>query len=175
MHLFIDLSRRQYRTVWDHLLPDSACRENAAFIFAEYTKAEQSVALATKDYFLVDQSGFRVQRDDYIELTDECRIEIIKHAHQKKLALIELHSHPFNDPRASQFSWSDLKGFEETVPHMWWRLPNRPYAAVVASPYGFDSLVWHKNPYIPDYLTALRVDGEQLKPTCRSLGEKYVN
>lgn len=174
MQYFIDLTRRQYKEIWEHLLPEGATNESAAFIFAEFREVDHSLILSAKDYFLIERDGFKAQYDDYIELSDETRISIIKKAHETNTALIELHSHPFNSPSAAGFSLADMNGFEETVPHIWWRLPNRPYAAVVISPCGFDSLVWLKNPHSPQCLTALRVDGELLRPTHMTLGGKNI-
>ncbi|MEW8284842.1 MAG: hypothetical protein AB2697_02550 [Candidatus Thiodiazotropha endolucinida] len=174
MQFFIDLTERQYKDIWQHLLPEGATCESAAFIFAEFHESSQSLVLKAEDYFLVGRDGFKAQYDDYIELSDESRIAIIKKAHQTNTALIELHSHPFNSPWAAAFSLADINGFEETVPHMWWRLPGRPYAAFVVSPRGFDSLVWRKDPHSPECLTALRVDSKLKKPTGMTLGGKHV-
>lgn len=174
MQYFIDLTERQYTEIWKHLLPKGATRESAAFIFAEFQEENQSLTFKTQDHFLVGQDGFKAQYDDYIELSDETRISIIKKAHQTNTALIELHSHPFNSARSAAFSLADMNGFEDTVPHMWWRLPGRPYAAIVVSPCGFDSLVWLNDPHSPECLTALRVDGELLMPTGMTLGGNHA-
>lgn len=172
MQYFIDLSRRQKSLLWAHLLPQDAIRESAAFLFAKPAVSEQSTVLVAEDLLLVEPSGFKVQLDDYIELTDETRIAIIKKAHQTGTVLIELHSHPFDGPGAAAFSLADMRGLEETVPHMWWRLLGRPYAAVVVAPAGFDSIVWFKDPRTPECLTALRVANEPLYPSRLTLGEK---
>lgn len=174
MQYFIDLTKTQYEQLWTHLLPDEACTESAAFIFADVEASNSLKILTARDVFLVPESGFKLQFDDYIELSDETRISIIKKAHHSKTALIELHSHPFNSSMASAFSLADISGFEETVPHMWWRLPGRPYAAVVAAPNGFDALIWSKDPHTPECVTALRVDGRALTPTGKTLGGSHV-
>ena len=174
MQYFIDLSGQQYKDIHAHLLPIGETRESAAFIFADFHEADRVLTLSAKDYLLIGQEGFTVQKNDYIELSDESSIAIMKNAHQTNTALIELHSHPFESRWSAAFSLADMAGFEETVPHMWWRLPGRPYAAIVVSPSGFDSLVWSEDPCLPQNLTALRVDGEILKPTGMTLGEKHV-
>ncbi|ARU59214.1 hypothetical protein OLMES_5230 [Oleiphilus messinensis] len=174
MQFFIDLTEKQHDVIWRHLLPEGATQESAAFIFAEFHEDNKTLLLKAQDYFLVEQDGFIAQYDDYIELSDESRISIIKQAHQTNTALIELHSHPFDSPWSAAFSIADMNGFEETVPHMWWRLPGRPYAAIVVSPRGFDSLVWQKDPNSPECLSALRVDKKVLKPTGMTLGGKHV-
>ena len=173
MQVFIDLTKRQYMEIWEHLLPKGALIESAAFIFAKYSKSNHLLLLTAQDFFLLEQDDFKEQHDDYIELFGETRISIIKKAHQTNTALIELHSHPFNSSWSAAFSLADMSGFKETVPHMWWRLPDRPYAAIVLAPRGFDSLVWWKDPHSPSYLTALRVDGELLQPTNMTVGGKY--
>jgi hypothetical protein len=174
MQFYIDLSGQQYKDIIAHLLPNGDTRESAAFIFADFHEDNRSLILSAQGYFLISQEGFTVQQDDYIELSDESRIAIIKKAHQTNTALIELHSHPCESPWSAAFSLADMAGFDETVPHMWWRLPGRPYAAIVVSPCGFDSLVWSKDPRSPQSLTALRVDGEIFKPTGMTLGDNYV-
>ena len=172
MKFHIDISNRQYRNIWKHLLPLNADRESAAFLFAEMSCSDSTIVMKARDYCLVDKSGFKVQRDDFIELSDEMRISIIKKAHMTRTALIELHSHPFSGQWAAAFSIADMMGFKETVPHMWWRLPGRPYAAIVAAYNGFDALIWHENPHQPENVTSLRVADKVFKPTNRTLGEK---
>jgi hypothetical protein len=174
MRCFIHLSPQQYASVWAHLLPDGATRESAAFLFASFTNLDGELILYTEDYLLVEPSGFMMQLDDYIELSDETRISIIKKAHRSRTALIEMHSHPFNGPGAAAFSAADMRGFAETVPHMWWRLPNRPYAAVVVAPAGFDAMVWVKDPRQPEAITALRVANKTLSASNLTLeGRQY--
>ena len=174
MKYYINLTKWQYTEIWEHLLPEGDTNEFAVFIFAEFKNSNSSLLLTVQDFLLVGRDGFKAQYDDYIELSDETRVSIIKQAHQTNTALIELHSHPFNSPWAAAFSLADMNGFKETVSHMWWRLPDRPYAAIVVTPSGFDSLIWLKDPFIPECLTALRVDGEILLPTNMTLGGKHA-
>jgi hypothetical protein len=175
MQYFIDITTLQKATIWSHLLPEGATRESAAFIFASVQESATSLVLTAQELMLVGNDGFRARHDDYIELSDESRISSIKKAHRTNTALVELHSHPFDNPWAPAFSLADMNGFGETVPHMWWRLPGRPYGAIVVAPNGFDSLVWLKSPRAPDRLTALRVDGETLLPTGMTLGVHHVS
>lgn len=174
MQHYIDLTKSQYEEIWKHLLPEDAFNESAAFIFAEFIESNSSLVLTAQDFFLVGRDGFKAQYNDFIELSDETRVSIIKKAHHTNTALIELHSHPFVGSYAAAFSLADMNGFEDTVPHMWWRLPKRPYAAIVVAPCGFDSLIWLKDPHSPECLTAIRVDGDILEPTKMTLGGKNV-
>lgn len=175
MQSFIAITGHQKSALWDHLLPAGATTESAAFIFARAQQSAHSLTLKAEDFMLVGADGFKVQDNDFIELSDECRIAVIKRAHQTNTALIELHSHPFDSPWAPAFSFADMAGFRDTVPHLWWRLPDRPYGAIVVAPNGFDSLVWQNNPHTPACLTALRVDGEEMFPTDMTLGGRYVS
>jgi hypothetical protein len=175
MQYFIDVTRDQKTRIWNHLLPNPATRESAAFMFASVQEFAHALVLTAQDFMLVGEDGFWAQDDDYIELSDETRISIIKKAHRTNTALVELHSHPFDGPWAPAFSIADMNGFRETVPHMWWRLPSRPYAAIVVAPSGFDSLVWKRSPHSPVSLTALRMDGEALLPTGMTLGGHRVS
>ena len=146
MQSFIDVTGHQKTVIWDHLLPAGATAESVAFLFATVQDTAQSLTL-----------------------------RVIKRAHQTKTALIELHSHPFDSPWAPAFSFADMAGFRETVPHLWWRLSDRPYGAIVVAPNGFDALVWRNNPHSPACLTALRVDGNAMLPTNMTLGDRYVS
>ncbi len=175
MQYFIDVTKPQKAKIWSHLLPKGAITESAAFIFASVQESAHAVVLTAQDFMLVREDGFKAQYDDFIELSDETRISIIKKAHQTSTALIELHSHPANNPWAPAFSTADINGFGETVPHMWWRLPGRPYAAIVIAQNGFDSLIWQDSPHTPESLTALRVDGKMLLPTRMTLGGHHVS
>ena len=60
---------------------------------------------------------------------------------------------------------SDLLGLSETVPHMWWRLDKRPYAAIVVAPSGFDAMVWLDSPVSPQELDFFAAGSQILRPT----------
>ena len=77
--------------------------------------------------------------------------------------LIEMHSHP--RATVAEFSGSDRSGFAEFVPHVWWRLKKKPYAAIVVGPSSFDSLSWVSGPQRPDGVLDLQVGTERLRPT----------
>ncbi len=133
------MPEKNYEKILAHLLRDDSDEEEAGFIFAAYDTASGLVALGYLDWYPIPPDGFAVQSRGYIELTDECRADVIKRAHDLGAALIELHSHPWQ--RRPRFSPSDLSGLDEFVPHVMWRLKNRPYAAIVVSPTGFDALI----------------------------------
>lgn len=116
---------------------------------------------------LVPPSEFGYKSLYGMELTDDCRAKVIKRAHDLGASLIEVHSHP--KARAAEFSFSDHAGLADFVPHVWWRLKNKPYGAIVVGPNNFDSLSWSSNPRRPDGVLDLLVGEQRLAPTGLSL------
>lgn len=160
----IELPAAVYRDLQKHLLPPHSKAEQAAFVFARAeTSAGNSIAFRFLDWLPLKADNFAVQHEVYLELRDEMRGSLIKRAHDLNASLVEFHSHP--GPYPAQFSPSDLDGFREFVPHVWWRLRGRPYAAVVVAPSGFDALAWLTSPKEPAALDAIIVGGERLTPT----------
>ena len=168
MKVFLKLEPDTHQRLIAHLLPSADKREHAAFIFAGPTKSDGEIVFEVHDTHLVDQVEFAAQHSDYLELSDEARIRLIKTAHRLGASLVEMHSHP--GPWSAAFSLADRAGLRETVPHMWWRLKNRPYLAIVVAPSGFDALVWLDNPRVPRALDGLMVGPTVLRPTNNSLG-----
>jgi hypothetical protein len=78
--------------------------------------------------------------DTHVSLTDDVRSAVIRWAWTEGACLIEAHSHGGWSPAA--FSDFDLANLDEWVPHLWWRLQGRPYAALVTSTKDFDGLAW---------------------------------
>jgi len=152
-----------YEDLVAHCLPSDTPNEQAAFLFAVVKVTEQGVALDVIDSAKLVAADFAVQAPDYLELADATRARLIKRAHDLGASLIEMHSHP--GPWNAAFSPSDLLGLSETVPHMWWRLNKRPYAAIVIAPSGFDAMVWLNGPLFPQELDSLAAGSEILRPT----------
>ena len=136
--------------LWSHLLPKDTKKEQAAFLFCRTFSANDELVFEAIDYALLSPTDFAAQYSDYIELTDETRISLIKRAHNLDASLVEMHSHP--GPWPAAFSFSDRNGLRETVPHMRWRLKKRPYMAIVVAPSGYDALVWNGDAKIPEAL-----------------------
>lgn len=149
-----------------HLLPRGSIQEQAAFLFVG-PQVARDATFELLEYEKLGPADFDVQESDYLELRDESRARLIKRAHDLKASLVEVHSHP--GPWPASFSMSDRRGLRETVPHMWWRLPKRPYLAIVVAPSGFDALVWLDNPKVPRALDELVAGTTMMKPTNNSL------
>lgn len=80
----------------------------------------------------------------HVSLSDETRLSVIQWAGAEEACLIEAHSHGHWCPAA--FSPFDLRSLGDWVPHLWWRLHGRPYAAIVTSSLDLDALAWIDDP-----------------------------
>jgi len=163
----LNLSADLHDRLWSHLLPKTTKREQAAFLFCRTEVLGADLTFEPVDHVLLSEAYFAAQYTDYMELTDEARIGLIKRAHALKASLVEFHSHP--GPWPAAFSLSDRAGLQETVPHMRWRLKKRPYLAIVVAPSGFDALVWRDGGKFPESLAAIDVEGTAMTPTNASL------
>jgi hypothetical protein len=170
MSAHILLTANQKQDLWQHLLPDPLRAEQAAFLFANVFMNDSGIKMLVREIYFAPDSDFASQESDYLELSNEARISIIKNAHRTGTSIIEAHSHPFPSKWAAAFSLADISGFQETVPHMWWRLDKRPYAAIVVAPTGFDALIWHESPEMPVQVDGLLVDGNLNPATRMTLG-----
>lgn len=163
----LTLSPCQKRDLWTHLLPHDSLREQAAFLFCTSRTIDDRSVFTPVDMALLEPDDFAAQQDDYLELTDACRVGLIKRAHSLRASLVELHSHPRS--KKITFSRSDRIGLQETVSHMRWRLKNRPYIAVVIAPGGFDALIWTDKSSVPSPLAGIQVGTTLHEPTNASL------
>jgi hypothetical protein len=161
--ILIDLAPSLRDELWRHLLPRRFRWEEAAFVFAQGEKNEGNFTFRSLEWLPVPPSGFASRSRYHFELTDEARAAVIKRAHDLGASLVEFHSH--TSRWAAAFSASDLSGFEEFVPHIFWRLRGRPYAAVVVTRSGIDGLAWLENPLDAGRLEGIIVGPRLLKAT----------
>lgn len=156
-----------YNDMWEHLLPPKANTEHAAFLFANVSHSASEIKLEYRDWYAVPSDGFLIQSAYHIELSDETRATIIKRAHDLQACIVEFHSHLGSYEVG--FSGSDVSGLKEFVPHVMWRLKDRPYAAVVVSKSGFDALIWPTDANLPELLSEICVGKRILRPTGATL------
>lgn len=162
----LQLPEAEHALLLAHLLPaDSSLEEDeqAAFVIASPEERGQENVLRHVETILIGRTGFTAQSRYYLELCDEERARVIKRAHDLEGCLVEFHSHPSHWPAA--FSPSDLAGLAEFVPHVRWRLRQRPYAAVVVALTGFDGLAWHGESLEARLLDRIVVGDRVLEPT----------
>jgi hypothetical protein len=163
MTVALDLTGGLREKLWAHLLKNKT--EQVAFLFAAAETAGDATVFRPREVYLAGPGDFDMQTGYHIALTDEARARIIKRAWDSGTSLVELHSHP-RDRERTMFSPSDLAGFEEFVPHCWWRLRGRPYLAVVVAQKSVDALAWVADPRTPVAVDALRLDGgQEIVPT----------
>lgn len=149
----------------DHLFPKGSKVEQALFLFAQHNKEEDNLEVI--DHLFLYRKDFNIQTAWHIELKDEIRSKVIKQAHDLSASIIEVHSHI--DQESARFSESDWFGFQEFVPHILWRLKNRPYTALVFTPSNFDAITWPDKVSNPQNITAIKCGKKVLFPTNKSL------
>lgn len=114
------------------------------------------------------EPGDYLHRDRHgVELAEHVRPAVIRTAHQHGYAVVEAHAHDWPGP-STRFSSTDLDGLQQLGPHMTWRLPGRPYTALVLGPEGFDALQWQSDGRV-NTIDAFVVGGESKAPTGISL------
>lgn len=124
--------------VFDRALADIAERpEQVGFFLADFDDVRRSFAL--REWRPIAADGYAVQNDYHVSLTDDAAGDIIRWAWADDACLVEAHSHR-HQPAA--FSPSDIYGFSDWVPHLFWRLAKRPYAALVIAGPTIDGLAW---------------------------------
>jgi hypothetical protein len=147
-----------YRDLLTHLA--SSEDEQVAFLFTAVP--ERGKPLEAIELYRVPAEGFNDQSPFYLALSDETRAYVFGRATELDGGLVEAHSH-LRGPAG--FSRTDLEGFEEWVPHVRWRLPDRPYVALVFAGREFDALVWNRGKE-PGPLGGILIDGVRSeKPT----------
>lgn len=147
-----------------HLLREGSIREEAAFLFVRPANDDGNFEVV--EARMLKPGDFAHHQSDYLELDDASRASLIKRAHDLDASLVEMHSHPGPFPAA--FSYADLRGLQDTVPYMWWRLRKRPYFAIVVADGGFDALAWILDQATPEPLR-IATEGKLFFPTNKTL------
>lgn len=155
----VRMSRQGFDELRAHLFQGE--REEVAFLFTRDSGDETSLVLQTEEIYRVPPQELDYQSKYHVSLTDDGLASIIKRAWDLEAIPVEAHSHRSEEFEAG-FSASDFVGFEETVPHVRWRLQGAPYVALVFSPGGFDGLVW-------------RGENDDAEPVCQLVVEDEVH
>lgn len=148
-----------------HLLPAEPEAEEAAFLFATSAMDAGWLRLRVIEQYFVKPEEFTIRTLGHLELREDVHERMIRTAHDLNAVIIETHSHPYDFEGAACFSPSDLAGLAQVVPHVMFRLPNRPYAAIVVAPAGFDALIWTVPGGRSRTIDALLVGGKRMTPT----------
>lgn len=111
---------------------------------------------------VITAAEIELQTSFHLELKDSTRAAVIREAWEVGAALVEAHLHTKSG--SACFSWSDFLGFEQWVPHVWWRLQGKPYAALVTDGTSWDGLAWIDTPDSPVAVATLEAESETI--TC---------
>ena len=139
--------------------------ERVAFLFAHHAAVDTAAAtdVRVEEVRLLNRDDY-LHRDRYgVELAEHVRPALIRTAHEHGYAVVEAHAHGWPGS-STRFSPTDLDGLEQLGPHMIWRLPGRPYTALVLGPDSFDALQWHPDGRVTT-IEALIVDEVRTAPT----------
>jgi hypothetical protein len=159
----LNIPTHEYKALLRHLIPVSCRSEEAAFVFCNPQLVNGILQFHFLETYLIAPEEFNYRSLYGLEITDDCRAKIIKRAHDLNSSLLELHSHP--KASTAKFSPSDRAGFESFVPHVWWRLKKKPYAAIVVGSRNFDSLCWATDAERPNGVLDIKVDDQLFTPT----------
>jgi hypothetical protein len=97
--------------------------------------------MTAEDIYLIPQKAWDFQGQAYLELSEEEKVKIMIMARNRNFSLIECHSH--RSPHGvAEFSPSDLKGLEEFIGYVRWKLPGKKYGALVWAESTVKGLIW---------------------------------
>jgi hypothetical protein len=150
----VDLTLRRHLT-----LPG----EQVAFVGAQTSNGH----LVASDLLTLVDTDLEQTESLRIGLRDNRRASVIGWAHANQYALIEVHTH--GGTRPAQMSAFDLDELPAWVQHLQWRLPSRPYAAVVTTGSTLDALLWLPDAIEPVGVESVICSGAAVVPTGLSL------
>jgi hypothetical protein len=136
----LKISDEMAQGVQEHLFGRGLDREQGGFLLCSTKELGAHIEFSPVEWIPLTPEDYIHHEIDYLELRDEVRGDLIKRAHDAAASVIEIHSHPWPHPAA--FSPADIDGLAAFVPHMRWRLKNRPYGALVFGTTSFDGLAW---------------------------------
>ena len=158
-------SEAQYQALRSALVREGYAREHGAFLFASPAGDGE---LDFVDVAVLKPADFVVQSVRYLELHDDALQGMIVRAHRTNTALVEAHSHPLTEGPRVRFSSFDCEGLADIGPQVSWRLPGRPYVALVFGRDAFDSLYWEGRERSPQGSVDLVVAGKLLRASRES-------
>lgn len=115
----------------------------------------------------IEPDELELQLSYHLELSDASRSDLIRWAWEADACLVEAHLHTTKG--FAEFSPSDYRGFREWVPHVWWRLQGKPYAALVTDGVDWDGLAWMVSPSLPVDVSRLASPEQTIVCTGRSI------
>lgn len=140
--------------------------ERISFLFAR-PSPDNPIDLHVADrWHLNPDTDYIASTPLHLEVADHVRPQVLKRAHDSATTAIEAHWH--GGSRAAQFSTYDIDELRLLVPQVLWRLPDRPYVALVFAEKTFDALTWRRADS-PTPLDTLCVEGHDRAPSGATL------
>jgi len=167
MNIKIIIPANVFNEIKHHLLPQNQKFEEAAFVYSVVKLHGEQMELSFLEWYAVQPKDYLNRSGFHFELTHEMNSRTIKRAHDLNSSIIEFHSHL--DQKLVKFSYTDWQGFSEFVPHVLWRIKNKPYSAIVITKLGIDALVWVESFDKPLGLNELKIGNKVMIPSNNSL------
>lgn len=118
--------------------------------------------MTVEDIYLIPETAWDFQGQAYLELSEEEKVKIMVMARNRDSSLIECHSHrgPYG---MADFSPSDVKGLEEFIGYVRWKLPGKKYGALVWAENSVNGVLWNGRNSSPLPIDEIRIVGKDGK------------
>jgi hypothetical protein len=147
--------------------------EQGAFLFSQSEINSDVVFLKVHDAYFVPPEGWEVQHELYLEMRDDERAKIMKLARDQGSGVIDCHSHPGSQGKV-QFSPSDRTGISEFAAYAKWKLPGKPYAAMVWGETSLDAVLWQGEFQNPETVNEVIVPADPTSRVIRPRGSWFL-
>lgn len=125
--------------------------------------------MTAEDIYLIPQKAWDFQGQAYLELSEEEKVKIMIMARKRDFSLIECHSH--RSPHGvADFSPSDVKGLEEFITYIRWKLPGKKYGALVWAENSVKGVIWDGKRLSPLPIDEVKIVGKNGKFRAISTG-----
>lgn len=138
MIVMVSIPRQKYRLMRSHLFQGH--KEQGCFLFADTRFDYGIMNLYVKEIHCITADSWDDHGESHLELNDEEKVRVMLMAQKRNYDLIECHSHRFCG--VAKFSSSDIRGLDEFVPYVWWKLPSKIYGALVWTENDVAGQVW---------------------------------
>jgi hypothetical protein len=139
MDVKIFIPEKMYEALRKHLFKGS--KEQGAFLFATDSIRSSEIILTVKEFYLIPLAAWDIQDVYYLELSQEEKVKVMIMAKNLNCHPIECHSHR-NSFGVAHFSFSDLKGLDEFIGYIRWKLPGKKYGALVWTESSINGMIW---------------------------------
>jgi hypothetical protein len=153
MRVYVSIPEKLYLSLAAHLFEGS--EEQGAFLFASELNGAGEMTLAVEDVHLIAPEGWDAQESYYLELSDDEKVRIMRAARERDCHLIECHSHRHHG--SPGFSESDIRGLEEFIGYIRWKLPGKKYGALVWTASSVTGRIWDGTQAPPVQVDEVRI------------------